>query len=128
MNRVIGFIALFLFSCHIIFGQGFTEVTIPGGEYEMGDHNGHYDPGHPSDEIPVHAVKTDSMYMSATETTNQQFLEFLNSMLTSGSIQVNNAKVHLPGDTVTLYYTHEYADYYSISYNGTTFSMADFRA
>ncbi|MCX6245519.1 MAG: DUF1566 domain-containing protein [Bacteroidetes bacterium] len=105
-----------------------TEVTIPGGEYEMGDHHGHYDPGHSNDEIPVHLVKVDSMKMSVTETTNQQFLAFLNSALLAGSIQVTNNKVHLTGDTVTLYYTNQYAPYYSIGYDGTVFSITDFRA
>ena len=105
-----------------------TEVTIPGGEYEMGDHNGHYDPGHSNDEIPIHTVRVDSMSMSVTETTHQQFLAFLNASLLAGSIQVGNGKVHFTGDTVTLYYTNQNAPYYSIGYDGTGFYMADFRA
>ena len=104
-----------------------TEVSIPGGEYEMGDHNGHYDPSHPNDEIPVHLVKVDSFNMCRTETTNQQFLAFLNSSLLSGSIGVTNNMVHLTGDTNTLYITHQDASFYSISYDGTVFSIADFR-
>jgi formylglycine-generating enzyme required for sulfatase activity len=106
----------------------FTEVSIPGGEYEMGDHHGHYDPGHSNDEIPLHFVNVDSMNMSVTETTNQQFLAFLNTFLLEGSIQEGDGKVHLTGDTVTLYYTNQYAPYYSIGYDGNVFSMADFRA
>jgi len=105
-----------------------NEVHIPGGEYEMGDHFGFVDPHHPSDELPVHLVSVDSFNLAKTETTNQQYLAFLNASLLSGLIQVNNNKVHLAGDTVTLCYTHEYADYYSIGYDGTVFSMADFRA
>jgi formylglycine-generating enzyme required for sulfatase activity len=105
-----------------------TEIYIPGGEYEMGDHNGHYDPSHPNDEIPVHLVKIDSMNMAKTETTNEQFLAFLNSSLSAGTIQVTNSKVHLTGDTNTLYYTYQYASYYSIGFEGTVFSMTDFRA
>ena len=105
-----------------------TEATIPGGEYEMGDHNGHYDPSHPNDEIPVHAVYLDSFKMATTETTNQQYLAFLNSALQSGLIQVNNNKVHLSGDTATIFYTHQYAPYYSIGFDGSVFSIADFRA
>ena len=53
-----------------------TEMNIPGGEYEMGDHNGHYDPSHPNDEIPIHLVKIDSFNMARTETTNEQYLAF----------------------------------------------------
>ncbi len=106
----------------------FIEVSIPGGEYEMGDHNGHYDPSHPNDEIPVHSVKVDSIYMSKTEITNNQFLAFLNTSLLAGTVQVSNNKVHLTGDTNTLYYTYQYAPYYSIGYDGNMFSMADFRS
>ncbi|MCX6250930.1 MAG: DUF1566 domain-containing protein [Bacteroidetes bacterium] len=105
-----------------------SELGIPGGEYEMGDHNGHYDPSHPDDEIPIHLVKIDSLYLSVTETTNEQFMTFLNTLLLSGSIQVTNNKVHLAGDTNTLYYTYQDAPYYSIGYDGSVFSMADFRS
>ena len=104
-----------------------NEVSVPGGEYEMGDHNGHYDPSHPNDEIPVHLVKVDSTNMSTTETTNQQFLAFLNSSLLSGIIEVSNNRVHLTGDTNTLYITHQNASYYSIGFDGNVFSMSDFR-
>ena len=109
-------------------GINLTEVHIPGGEYEMGDHFGFVDPHHPSDELPVHLARVDSFNLAKTETTNQQYLAFLNAALLSGLIQVNNNKVHLAGDTVTLCYTHEYAAYYSISYDGTVFLLADFRA
>jgi formylglycine-generating enzyme required for sulfatase activity len=105
-----------------------SEVLIPGGEYGMGDHNGHYDPGHPDDEIPVHPVWIDSLFMAMTETTNEQFLGFLNSSLLAGTIQVTGNKVHLTGDTATLYYTNQFASYYSIGYDGSVFSMADSRA
>jgi formylglycine-generating enzyme required for sulfatase activity len=107
---------------------GISETKIPGGEYEMGDHNGHYDPSHPDDEIPVHPVRIDSLTMATTETTNGQFLAFLNSSLLSGSIQVDNNWVHFTGDTNTLYYTFQDASFYSISFDGTAFSMADFRS
>lgn len=105
-----------------------SEALIPGGEYSMGDHNGHYDPGHPNDEIPIHNVKIDSMYMSKTETTNQQFLTFLNSSLLAGQIHVNKNRVFLVGDTNTLCFTNQYASYYSIGFDGSGFSIVDFRA
>jgi formylglycine-generating enzyme required for sulfatase activity len=108
--------------------RNITEVFIPGGEYEMGDHNGHYDPGHPDDEIPVHPVLIDSMTMTATETTNQQFLTFLNSSLLQGLVEVHNNIVYQSGDSTVYYYTYQYAPYYSISFDGNVFSMADFRA
>ena len=105
-----------------------TEANIPGGEYEMGDHFGFVDPRHPSDELPVHLVKVDSFNMTRTETTNQQFLEFLNAAKLAGSIEVVANKVYNTGDTNLLCYTHEFQPWYSISYDGTVFSMADFRA
>lgn len=104
-----------------------SEALIPGDEYEMGDHFGFVDPGHPSDETPVHTVKVDSFYISKTETSNQQFLAFLNSSLSAGLIHVNNNRVYLTGDTNTLYLTNQYSSYYSIGYNGSVFSIADFR-
>jgi formylglycine-generating enzyme required for sulfatase activity len=121
-------LVLVISSYFIAESQNVIEVYIPGGEYEMGDHNGHYDPSHPNDEIPIHLVRIDSMYMSKTETTNEQFLSFLNASLLAGKIQVDGNKVHLTGDTGTLYFTNQYASYYSIGYDGSVFSMADFRA
>jgi hypothetical protein len=41
-----------------------SEVQLPGGEYEMGDHFGFVDPSHPSDELPIHKVKVSSFYMA----------------------------------------------------------------
>jgi formylglycine-generating enzyme required for sulfatase activity len=104
-----------------------NEALIPGGEFEMGDHFGFVDPSHPSDELPVHQVKVNSFYCSKTETTNQQYLAFLNALLLKGSIEVKNNMVYLAGTTEVLCYTHQYAVYYSISYDGKAFSMADFR-
>jgi formylglycine-generating enzyme required for sulfatase activity len=104
------------------------ESLIPAGEYEMGDHFGFVDPGHPSDETPVHLVKVDSFYMAKYETTNQQFLNFLDSSFSKGLVEVRNNIVYLIGDTNILCYTNQYANYYSIGFNGTSFSIADFRA
>ncbi len=105
-----------------------NEVQIPGGEFVMGDHFGFVDPNHPSDEIPLHTVKVDSFIITNTETTNQQFLAFLNSALLSGSIHVQNNIVYNISDTNRICFTNQFAPYYSISYNGTSFTMADFRA
>ena len=105
-----------------------SEVQIPGGEYEMGDHFGFVDPHHPSDELPIHTVKIDSFNMATTETSNQQFLAFLNSYKLQGLIEVRNQIVYLTGGTDTLCYTYQYESWYSIGYDGTVFSIADFRA
>lgn len=104
-----------------------NEVLIPGSTFDMGDHFGFVDPQHPSDEVPVHTVFVDSFYIAKTETTNQQFLNFLNSAYSTGLIQVQNNIVYSVADTNIVCYTFQYANYYSISFNGTVFSMADFR-
>ena len=105
-----------------------SEAAIPGGEYNMGDHFGFVDPHHPSDEIPIHLVKVDSFNIATTETTNQQFLSFLNSYLLQGLIEVRSNIVYLAGGTDSLCFTWQKAPWYSISYDGTNFSIADFRA
>jgi formylglycine-generating enzyme required for sulfatase activity len=105
-----------------------VDVMIPGDTFEMGDHYGFWDPNHPSDELPIHKVKIDTFYIGQNITTNQQYLTFLNSSLLTGSIQVTNNKVHLTGDTNTLYYTYQYSPYFSIGYDGSAFSIEDFRS
>jgi formylglycine-generating enzyme required for sulfatase activity len=104
------------------------ESPIPGGEYEMGDHFGFVDPHHPSDEIPIHVVKVDSFNMAKTETSNLQYLAFLNSWLLEGLIEVRSNIVYLTGGTDILCYTNQYEPWYSIGFDGTEFLISDFRA
>jgi formylglycine-generating enzyme required for sulfatase activity len=106
----------------------FKEVALTGGEYEMGDHFGFVDPSHPSDELPIHKVKVNSFNISAYETTNQQFLEFLNYYLIKGLIEVKNNIVYSTGGGNIYYYTTQSASYYSIGYDGKVFSISDFRS
>ena len=105
-----------------------AEVQIAGGEYEMGDHFGFVDPAHPSDETPVHKVKVNSLYMATTETTNKQFLDYLNSALSNGLIEVRNNIVYAVGGNDVYYLTNQIASYYSIGFDGSSFSIKDFRA
>lgn len=104
------------------------EKLIPSGEYEMGDHFGFVDPSHPSDELPLHLVSIDSFYMGITEVTNQQFVCFLNSSYLDGFIEVKENIVYLTGSNTIIGFTTEYAKYYSISFDGKSFSISDFRA
>lgn len=104
-----------------------SEVKIPAGEYEMGDHFGFVDPSHPSDELPLHRVKINDFYMAVTETTNSQFIAFLNSALSKGLIEVRNNAVYAAGKNDIYCYTNQTAKYYSISFDGSVFSIADFR-
>jgi len=69
-------------------------VTIPAGEFEMGDHHDLGGMEHSSDEIPIHKVRVDGFYMAATETTNRQYCAFLNEALSQGSIQVGDGVVY----------------------------------
>jgi len=49
-------------------------------------------------------------------------------MYLNQKIEVKNNLVYLKGDTNILCYTHQTASFYSISFDGKTFSMGDFRA
>ena len=104
------------------------EALIPAGDFVMGDHFGFVDPAHPSDEGPLHSVRLDAYYLAKTETTNRQYLAFLNMALDAKEIEVRDKMVFRTGTADLLCYTHEYADYYSISYAGSAFTIADFRA
>ena len=64
-------------------------VYIPDGGFGMGDHLGD---GY-SDELPLHAVLLDSFFMSKFEITNQQYCDYLNSALGSGSIYLSSSNV-----------------------------------
>ena len=105
-----------------------ADVIIPAGTFTMGDHIGFVDPKHPSDELPLHDVKIDSFYMAKTHITNQQYLTYLNSAYANGLITVKNKIVYGVGLDSIYCYTNQYASYYSISFDGKVFSMADFRA
>ncbi|MEI8086708.1 MAG: DUF1566 domain-containing protein [Paludibacter sp.] len=105
-----------------------TDLMIPAGTFSMGDHIGFVDPKHPSDELPLHDVKIDSFYMAKTHVTNQQYLTYLNSAYSAGLITVKNKIVYGIGLDSVYCYTNQYASYYSISFDGKTFSIADFRA
>ncbi len=106
---------------------GIAESQITGGEFLMGDQFGFVDPSHPSDELPVHKVKVNSMYIGKTEISNQQYLTFLNYALLKGTIEVKNNIVYAAGTTDIYCYTNQSSSYYSISYDGKVFTIADFR-
>lgn len=105
-----------------------TEVQLPAGEFDMGDHFGFVDPAHPSDELPIHKVKISAFRMATTVTTNQQYLSYLNSALTKGLIEVKNNIVYGAGSSEIYCYLNQYAAWYSIGYDGKTFAIRDFRA
>jgi formylglycine-generating enzyme required for sulfatase activity len=104
------------------------EVRLPGGEYRMGDHFGFVDPSHPSDELPIHLVRVDAFYIAVTHTTNAQFLAFLSDALLKHLVEVQNGIVYGAGSGDVYCYTRQYAPYYSIGFDGTAFSIGDFRS
>lgn len=104
------------------------EALIPAGEFSMGDHFGFVDPSHPSDELPLHTVKVDSFFIATTEMTNALSVDLLNKANADGAIEVRGNCVFLKGGADTLLYLNGFASYSSIGWDGTTFSVVDFRA
>lgn len=74
-------------------------AKIPAGQYQMGDHFGFVDPLHPSDEVPIHNVYMDSFYMETTLLTCLEYVQFLNSALAQGLIEVRSNYVYGVGGT-----------------------------
>jgi sulfatase modifying factor 1 len=103
-------------------------VLIPGGEFQMGDHHNFVDPQHPSDEVPLHTVRLSPFYIGVNDVTNRQYVEFLNSALSQGSIRVDVGLVH--GAAVDTVYcdTDRSSQYSPIAWDGTTFTVPDGRA
>ena len=103
-------------------------TLIPGGEFEMGDHHNFVDPGHPSDEVPIHRVWLDAFYMGTFEVTNRQYVEFLNAAYSRGLIEVRDGMVYRKGANDAYCETLQMAEYSSIGWNGSSFAIADPRA
>jgi len=93
-------------------------VLIPGGTFQMGDN---FNEGYRR-ELPVHRVTIDSFYMGATEVTNAQYCEFLNSAL----LKVVNGVVYSHSDSSNCYPycdTSSSSSYSQIAYSSGVFSV-----
>jgi formylglycine-generating enzyme required for sulfatase activity len=95
-------------------------VEIPAGEFDMGDH---YGVGR-ADELPVHTVYVDSVYMGRYEITNQQYCDFLNA----ADVKVVGNKVFEISDSTNWYpYFTTYGEppygYSQIAHSDGTFSV-----
>ena len=102
-------------------------VLIPAGAFAMGDHHNYVDPAHPSDEVPIHTVSIDALYVAKYETTVQQYADFLNAALAQGTIEVRDGVVYGKGGS-EIYFTTRQADEYSrIGWDGSKFSVLDSR-
>jgi phosphatidylethanolamine-binding protein (PEBP) family uncharacterized protein len=72
-------------------------ATIPGGEFQMGDHHGFVDPKHGGDETPIHKVRVDGFKIGVDPVTTAQYCAFLNSALGPGALEVRNGGVFPTG-------------------------------
>ena len=102
-------------------------VLIPSGSFEMGDHHNFVDPGHPSDEIPIHTVRLDAFYMGIHDVTNRQYCEYLNSALAQHLIEMKDARVYPAGQNDLLCETRAAVPYTRIGWDGRSFSVLDQR-
>jgi formylglycine-generating enzyme required for sulfatase activity len=94
---------------------------IPGGEFAMGDHHGVGDP----DERPVHDVFLDPYFMSVYETTNHDYVRFLNDAHPS-DLKVVNGIVYGVADSGNNYAYCDTSDASSqsrIIWDGSTFEI-----
>jgi formylglycine-generating enzyme required for sulfatase activity len=89
-------------------------VLISGGTFQMGDS---FNEGGWVDELPVHTVTLDSFAMGKFEVTNQQYCEYLNSALDSGSIYVSGTVVYGSGNNHTYFNTSPDRSYSQIAYS-----------
>ncbi len=102
-------------------------VSIPGGQYQMGDHAGYVDPQHPSDELPLHSVTISQFNIGKNDITVSEYCQFLNSALSGRQIEVAGGLVYLRGATDVLFQTRQADEFSRIGWDGTTFSVLDGR-
>jgi len=100
-------------------------VSIPAGEFEMGDHHGFVDPKHGGDETPLHRVRLDAFAIAIHDVTTQQYCEFLNGALAQRTIEVRGGGIYLPGGSDLLAETRELSPYSRIGWDGHAFSALD---
>ncbi|MBU0753662.1 MAG: formylglycine-generating enzyme family protein, partial [Planctomycetes bacterium] len=75
------------------------------------------------DELPVHAVYIDSVYMDAFEVTNEEYCTYLNSAYKRGLIEVSGGVVYKKNDTEPYCDTTTYTFYSRITWDGETFDI-----
>jgi uncharacterized protein (TIGR03437 family) len=103
-------------------------TLLPAGQFQMGDHYGFVDPEHPSDEVPVHTVWISSLVIGTYDVTNTQYVQFLNSAYSQGLIEVRNGLVYAKGGADLYMDTYQVLNYSSIGWDGSSFTVVDFRA
>ena len=98
---------------------------IPQGTFVMGDHFAFVDPGHGSDEIPLHTVSISAFCLGTYDITNKQYCDYLNSALTQGLIEVRNGLVYAVGGT-SIYCETRSSTLYGVTYSGIVWSGSSF--
>ena len=99
-------------------------ARIPGGTFEMGDHHGFVDPGHPTDELPRHPVTLDPFYMGKTPVTCREYCDYLNAAPAQGLIEVRSNYVYGMGGTEIYSDTVATDPASRIQWNGTVFTVS----
>ena len=98
-------------------------VLIPGGQFEMGDHQGYRDEKHESHEVPIHPVYLDAYYIGIYDITTQQYCEFLKSALAQRMIEVRQGGVYLVGGQDLLCDTRQSSQYSRTGWDGKQFTV-----
>ena len=63
----------------------------------MGDHIGYVDPGHPSDELPIHSVNISQFFIAKYDVTVSEYCDYLNSAMSQGLINVSGGSYPVTG-------------------------------
>lgn len=100
--------------------------VIPAGSFEMGDHFNFTDPGHPTDEKPLHTVAISAFCLGTYDITNRQYCDYLNSALAQGLIEVRNGLVYAAPAGTTIYCETRSSTLYSVTYSGIVWDGTSF--
>ncbi|MHC4762746.1 MAG: formylglycine-generating enzyme family protein, partial [Planctomycetota bacterium] len=83
----------------------------------------HFAPEGDTDELPLHPVLLDEFFMSKYEITNQQYCDYLNSALGSGSIYLSSNVVYGTGNNQGYCDTSASSSFSQIAYSGGAFTV-----
>jgi formylglycine-generating enzyme required for sulfatase activity len=99
-------------------------ALIPGGKFEMGDHQGN-SPNHAP--CPLHTVRVDAFYIGINDVTTKEYCDFLNSALTQHLIEVRKGGVYLVGSGDLLCDTSESSVSSQMGWDGKKFFVLNQR-
>jgi sulfatase modifying factor 1 len=94
-------------------------VLIPGGVFTMGRHVGSGSP----EELPLHDVLIDPMFMSINETTSAAYCAYLNAAHGQGLIEITDGVVHKAGGGEPYCGTSSSSGYSRIHWDGVAFTV-----